>query len=106
MAKKLSANFWKRKQSRMFKEWPTSWRKTWFLKCHLPCRAYLTALKEKVRWLNFWNSFSAKSAAFLPAGIFDKPADELGVGLDQETPNAHHCSSYLGRPGGRHVDLC
>jgi hypothetical protein len=32
----------------MFKEWPMPWLKTSFLKCHLPCRAYLTALKEKV----------------------------------------------------------
>ena len=54
----------------MFKAWPMSWRKTLFSKCRLPCRAYLTALKEKTPWFNFWNSFSAKSAACSPAGIF------------------------------------
>jgi hypothetical protein len=34
LASVQSADFWKRKQSRMFKEWPMFWRITLFLKCH------------------------------------------------------------------------
>ncbi len=44
----------------MFKEWQISWRKTLFSKCRLLCRAYLTALKEKLPLFEFLEQFLGK----------------------------------------------
>jgi hypothetical protein len=83
--KEIVSRFLEAEAKQDVKGWPMFWRKTLCLKCHLPCRAYLTAFEGKGTVVKFLEQFLGKERGmftdwnisifgFIPAAIRISPS--------------------------------